>query len=462
MTDSATSPAPTAPAPIEHRLGYHVRRTVVMALPVMLARAGLVLMITVDTIMVGQLGGLDLAHFAISFAPQITLFVVGVGMLVGTSVLAAQADGAGRPEVAGRAWRLALIIAGGLGLIYMALLLPGEWILRQLGQSDEMSTGGGAVLTMWAVGMPGILFYVATSYFLEGVGRPRPGMVVMILANVVNLGLNYLLVFGHHGFPQMGAEGAVLATSIARWFMAIALIGYTLLTPAIRKYGIYAPLGADVGQQMRKLLKIGWPVALSIGFESSCFSAAATFAGWLGAVPLAAYQVAINFNAVVFMLAIGLSMATSVRVANAVGRDDQPGIAWAGWVGSSLVVPTMALASALLIFAPAAVVAVYTDDPQVVPVAIGLLAVVAWLVIFDGAQAALMGAVRGAADIWIPTIIYGVSFWLIGIPLCYLLAIRLDYGVEGLMTALGLALILATVALGWRFHLLTRRHIKAV
>ena len=160
--------------PAAHSLAHDIRRTVSLALPVMLARAGLVTLLTVDTVMVGRAGGQELAFFAIGTAPQLIMQTVGVGLLVGTVVLTAQADGAGRFGECGRIWRLALLLAGVLGLFYASIELRGEALLGLLGQDAAIAAGGARILRMWAIGMPGVMLYMATTSFLEGISRPRP------------------------------------------------------------------------------------------------------------------------------------------------------------------------------------------------------------------------------------------------------------------------------------------------
>ena len=450
--------APSLTPAAEHRIGHHVRRTVALALPVMLARAGLVVMITVDTVMVGRAGGEQLAHYAIAFAPQMLLLSVGFGLLVGATVLTAQADGAGRQTLCGRIWRLAMLVAGVIGLLDLLLLAHGEWLLRQLGQEPAIAAAGGKVLLMWGIGMPGIMLFTATSGFLEGISRPKPGMVAMILANLVNVGLNWIMIRGHWGLPAMGAEGAVLATSITRWLMFFALAAYALTMRDHARFGVWAPLKGSVGQ-IWPMLKLGAPLAVAVAFEASAFTAAATFAGWLGQVSLAAYQIAINFNALIYMLALGLTTATAVRVANAHGRGDSTGVARAGWVGAGLVFPAMAGATLLLTAAPHWVVGLYSEDPDVAALALQLMAITAWLILADGAQGVLTGAVRGASDTTVPTLIAGSSFWLLGVPLCYALAFGAGWGAVGLIWGLFASLIAAMLMLALRFHYLTRRAI---
>ena len=442
-------------------LAQHVRRTLGFALPVMVARAGLVIMVTVDTVMTGRVGAAELAYYGISFAPQIVMLTVGIGLLVGVIVLAAQADGAGRPEQCGRIWHLGLALGGGLGLVYALALSRGDAILSLLGQGPEITAGGGRALALWGPGMPAILMFVATTSFLEGIGRPRPGMVVALGANLLNAGLNWVFIFGHLGAPAMGAAGAVLATTLTRWAMLAALAGYVVTMRDGARYGVRAPLAGRFGD-LRRLLALGAPFAAGIGLETSAFAATATFAGWLGAVPLAGYQVALNATALIYMLAIGLSTATAVRVANAIGRQDRAGLAWAGWVGTGVAIVLMFAVAAGVALGADGIAALYSGDAAVRAVATAALYVVAWIVVVDGAQGVLIGATRGATDVAVPTAIYALSFWGIGVPMGYGLGVVAGYGVPGLMWSLFAALLAAGLLLGARFHAVARRPLRPI
>jgi MATE family multidrug resistance protein len=442
-------------------LGHHIRRTFALAVPVMFARAGLVVMMAVDTIMVGHTAGQELAFFSISLAPQMALLVTGTGLLIGTVVLVAQADGAGRPELAGRIWRLALLIATVLGTLFGLVLMAGEQILLLLGQQPEIAAGGGRVLAVFAPGMPAIMMYIATTSFLEGVGRPNAGMVIALGANLVNAGLNWVMIWGHFGFPAMGAEGAVLATTITRWAMAAVIIGYAVAMREHHRFGVRAPLAGHY-HFVRKLLFVGAPLAVGTALETTAFSAMTIFTGWLGETPLAAYQVTLNVVTLCFMLTLGLSTATAVRVANAVGRGDRIGMARAGWVGTGLVVALMVVLGILVGSLRELIAAAYTTDTAVRALAVVALGIAAPMLVVDGLQGVLMGAVRGAADVIVPTTLHALSFWGITVPLGYLLAIELEHGMVGIMASLVVGLVTASLLLGGRFHVISRRHIRPV
>ena len=436
----------------------HVLPTLRLAVPVMIARAGLLVMTTVDTVMCGRLTAEEIAFYGIAQVPQMALLLVGIGLLMGVVVVTAQLDGAGRQEECGRIWRLGLLNALAIGMAVTLLLWPGEAVLSWLGQDQAMAKGGGAAVTMFALGMPAIFLFTASSAFLEGITRPLPGMVVMALANILNLALNAWLMFGA---PDMGAEGAALATSITRWAMAAALIGYILLMPGRRTYGVTAAMRGHWGLQ-GKLSRLGWPMALSFALEHGAFFAAAIFAGWLGAVSLAAYHIVLNTMALIYMLAIGIAVATGVRVGNAVGVGDREGMRRAGWAGVGIGALIMLALMPFLMLANQAIVNLYTEDAAVVGLAASGLAIAAWILVSDSAQGILIGALRGAADIWPSLAIQTASFWLLAIPLSYFFTFYAKYDIFGLLYGLFFGLTMACLLLGWRFVVLTRRKVRMV
>jgi MATE family multidrug resistance protein len=450
MTSAATAQGVDLP------VREHVLRTLRLAGPVMLARAGLLIMISVDTIMCGRVAAEQLAYYGIALAPHLGFVLVGIGLLMGTVVVTAQTDGAGRPAECGRIWRLGLLNGALFGSLFGLLLLPGEAILMALGQAPAISRGGGAVLVMFALGMPAMLMFAATTFFLEGIGRSTPGMVVMAIANLVNFGLNYALMFEPW---QMGAAGAALATSITRWVMFLALAAYVLAMRHRDHYGVAAPMAGHWPLE-RKLWRLGWPIAVSFGLEHGAFFAAATFAGWLGAVPLAAYQIVLNTMGLIYMLAIGLATATAVRVGNAVGWRDRTGVAKAGWVGVGLGIAVMLSLMPVLSGWSGGIARIYTADPAVIAIAAPGLGLAAWILVVDASQGILTGALRGAADIWACIGVQFISFWLICIPVCYLLAHPLNLGVAGLLWGLFVGLLGAALLLAGRFKALTAREVR--
>ena len=437
-------------------LGHHARRTLLLAMPVMLARAGLVLMLAVDTMLVGHAGGHQLAYFAISIAPQLIMVTIGTGLLLGTVVMTAQADGAGRLDECGRIWRLALLIAVALGLLFALLQWQGEWLLRLIGESQEIAAAGGRVLAVWAFSMPALLLYMATTSFLEGITKPRAAMLVSLAANLVNVALAWGLVFGHAGLPAMGAVGAALATTITRWLMFLALAAHVLTMRDGARFGIRKPLDGYY-HLAGHLLFLGLPVALSVAFESTAFSGATFIAGWMGETPLAAYQLSINVTSFFYMLTLGLATAAAVRVGNAVGRGSQKDVVRAGWVAVGLVILLMLLIGGALRFARGSIAGLYTSNEAVGLAALPALAAISFLVVFDGIQGVLTGALRGLADVRWPMASAAISFWGVALPFCYYFGYRQAMGPEGLIWSLTASLVVASLLLGSRFAIVARR-----
>ncbi len=419
----------------------------------MAARAGLLIMVTVDAVMCGWVSADELAFYGIALVPQLALVLIGIGLLMGTVVVTAQLDGGGRQLDCGRVWRLALINALLIGIVFGLLLLPGGSILEALGQDSAITAGGGGAVVMFAYGMPGIMLFVASSAFLEGISRPMPTMVVMALANLLNIVLNVLFLFGPF---ELGAEGAALATSITRTMMGLMLTGYILLMPARDQFGVFAKMAGAWHLQSR-LIHLGWPMAFSFALEHGAFFAAATFAGWLGTVSLAAYQIVLNTMALIYMLAIGIAVATGVRVGNAVGRGDRQAMRVSGWTGVAIGTLLMVLLMPVLSFGGDVIARIYTDDPAVVRLATLGLAIASWILVADACQGILVGALRGAADIWPTLMIQTGSFWGVSIPLCYFFSFYANKDIIGLLVGLFFGLAMAALLLGWRFARLSKQ-----
>jgi MATE family multidrug resistance protein len=431
-----------------------------LAWPVMLARAGMLIMAMVDAAMIGRVSGEGLAYYGLAMAPFLFFMLTGIGLLIGTVVLVSQAHGEGDAPRCGVIWRLSLVEATVYAAAVTALLLQGPWVLATMGQEPTLAHEAGRVLQALALGMWPMLLFTATSLYLEGLGRPRPGMVVMLAANLLNAGLNALFLFGWWGLPEGGAAGAALATTLTRYAMAAVLVGWVLVLGVPRLPG--TGLWHDAPRQTRKLLRLGFPLAGANALESAAFTTMSMFAGWLGTLPAAAYLVCLNFSALVYMLAIGLGTATAVRVGAAVGRRDGAAVPLAGWTGVLLGLAIMAtLAPLVLAFRPQ-IAGFYTGDAAVVALAVPALAIVAFFLLADATQGILMGALRGAGDVRLPLAVQAIAYAGVAIPLGHTLGFRAGLGIEGLVLGLFAGLSLASVLLGLRFHRLVRGPIAAV
>lgn len=430
--------------------------TLRLALPVMAARAGMLAMVTVDTVMCGRLGGEPLAYYAIATAPFVIVMLVGLGLLSGTIVLVAQAHGAGDGPRCGLTWRASLVNAALIGTVALLLLWRAEPLLASLGQAPEVASGGAPVVRALALGMPGLMVFNATVMLLEGLGRPRPGMLVMLGANLVNLALNLLLM---HGPWTLGATGAALATTLTRWTMAAAILAYALMMRDHARLGLRGGWRGTAALQGR-LWRLGLPLAVAQGLETSAFQGLTVMSGWLGTAALAAHQAAVNLNALVYMLTLGVATAASVRVGHAVGRADRPAMRRAGWTALVLLIGVMGVIGPLLALGREPLAAIYTADPAVQTVIAGLLLAVAVTILPDGGQGVMTAALRGAADVWLPTVLHLLAWWAISVPVAYLCAFRLGMGVIGLWVGIVAGATLAWLLLSWRFAVVSSRSVR--
>ncbi|WP_439817698.1 MATE family efflux transporter [Zavarzinia sp. CC-PAN008] len=437
----------------------HLIDTALLAGPVIASRTGMLIMLTVATILVGRSGGEELAFLGLGLAPQVVIQLVGIGALQGTLVLAAQARGAGQIEQCGAVLRVALRMAGVLGLLAALACLGVGDLLHAVGQQPALADGAGAVSARLAWGMPGLLLFVTCTLFLEGMGRPRAGMIVMAFANVVFAVLCFALVLGWGPFAAMGADGAAIALSVARWAMAIPMLIWLSVLPQRQAWGFGVKATAVRGMA-RRLLRIGFPLAIAQGVESTAFTTLVIFAGWLGATALSVYQIGNNVTAVLFMAAIGTGAATAVRVGHAVGQGDAAAMRKAGWAGPTLIALLMGgLALALLAWR-AEVAAFYTADPALLAPVAGGLAVVAAVILGDGLQGVLGNALRGASDPWFPTLAQAASFWAVSVPLGYWLAFDRGLGAPGLFWGIAAGASMAALILAVRFQIVAHRPLR--
>ena len=432
-------------------ISEHIWRTLILALPVMLSRAGIVVLIVVDVAMTGHAGTLELAYYALGNAPQLLILLIGIGAMMGTVILTAQADGAGQSQQCGGIWRVAMMHALGYGLLLLLLSYGGERMLLLFGQEADLARGGGEVIIILGWSLPAMMMYVTTTMFLEGINRPLPSLVVMLLANLLNLVLNSLFIYGQWGLPALGAEGAALATTIVRWFMLIALVAYAYLQVDRRHYGIVGPI-VEPRRLGRRLRRLGYPLALSAGLESSAFNLMTMFAGLMGPVQVAAFQSTLSMISLVFMFALGFSLAASVRVANAMGRRDGVAVRRAGWVATGLAMLMLAACSGVFFIIPEQLAAIYTDEVDVALVVTAAIAMAVWVLVPDGMQAVLMGALRGMADVWPATLLFLIAFWVVMVPAGYVLGIQWQRGAVGLVQAMALGCVVAVVLLAGRFY----------
>jgi len=443
------------------RVRRHVLELLRLALPVIVARAGLLFMALVDTIFVGRYGSDDLAHLSIANAAIGLMMATGTGLVLGTLVMTANALGRNRPEECGAVWHRSLIYGGAFSLVMAVLCHFMEPVLILTGQTPELSKAGAEIAIILGWGIPAAAVYTVTAFFLEGLKRPLPGMVAMIAANVLNALVNWLLVFGNLGFPALGADGAAWASTASRIFLALCLVFYVWIMPGQAGFGVRHWQGwrwREWAQQRR----LGYGGGASIFLEAGAFTALTFFAGLLGTLPLAAYSIGLNLISLIFMVALGLGAATAVRVGVAHGRRDLKDMVLAGWVGLGVNSVAMALFGAVLWFWARPIAEAYTNDPALIPLLVPVILVATFILVVDGGQVVVANALRGRGDVLTPTLLHTVSYIVVMTPLGWLLGVHLARGAHGLFEAILIASVVSVSLLASRFHLLARRDARAM
>lgn len=438
------------------RLRGHVGDLLRLAAPVIVSRAGLMVMMAVDTAIVGRYAAQELAYYGLAHLPANIMVGTGVGLLMGTVMITAHALGAGNEAECGRSWRRSIPYALLLGVLFALISLAGAPLFRLAGQSEDLARGGGAVLAVLGLGSPGMMLFITTGFFLEGIKRPLPGMVAMVIGNLVNGLLAWALVWGHFGFPAMGAAGSAWATTIVRWAMGLGLVAYAWWMTDHARWHVRAPV-SDWWSGAAKQRHLGYAAGISIGVESGAFAALGLFAGMISPLALAAYTVGLNLIALPFMAAVGLASATAVRVGVAFGQGDRRDMAMAGWTGLAVTSAILALVGVLYRVLPETIGAIYTTDEGLLTAVAPLIAFGAWILIADGGQTVMANALRGRHDAWVPTALHFVSYAVVMIPVSALLVFGLDRGARGLFEGILIASVVSVTVLSLRFAHLSRR-----
>lgn len=427
-----------------------------LALPTIAMRSGALIMVMVDVIMLGHHASGELAVYSLSQGPVSTLMLAALGLQMGVMIVAAQLFGAGCDSLCGGVWRRGLPYALLTGGVVAVICAAGPQPFRWLGQEEHLAVGAAEVTRILGLGLPGYLGYLASGYFLEGLKRPWPATWLMLAANGLNAALNAWWIGGGWGVEAMGAAGAAWATTAARWFLCIAAAVWVWNLSDHARFRIREPAARDPAGAARQR-RLGYAAGLSIGFEAFGFSALNVMSGWFGVEALAAYAIGINILGTVFMVALGVGAATSVRVGYAVGRGDAVDAEVAGWTGLGLDVLLVAPVSLAFVAAPLAFAGFYTDDPAVCAAAAALVLWMAAILPFDGAQAVMSNALRGWGETWAPSLLQGGAYLLVMMPAGWWLGSRMGFGVSGLFAAIFGGSIVSSALLCARFRYLARR-----
>lgn len=428
----------------------HVRRTTRLALPLIAGNIAGMGMNFVDTVMAGRLGAVSLGAISIGGAVLSAVFLFVMGVLMSITPSVAQLDGAGYRLRSGRVTRQGLWLALGMTVLMWTTLRSASGLLQVMNVDAQLVPVALDYLRAVSWGAPGICLLLVLRYFSEGCGYTAPTMYLGVLGIAFNVPLNYILIYGKLGFPAMGAVGCGWATALVFLLQMLIMAVWIAVRPEYRRYHLFARFEWPNWYRLRELLIIGLPIGTMIFVEGSLFVGAALLIGSLGAVPIAAHQIAINFSALCYMIPLGLAGAMTVRVGNALGRGMSLEAMRASRAGMLMTLATQSVTASLMLLAPAWIISWYTNDQTIAALAVSLLGLAAIFQFPDGLQAAAAGALRGYKDTRWPMIYTVIAYWLFGMPVGWWLTFRGDWGAAGMWAGMIAGLGVAAVLLGFR------------
>ncbi len=433
-----------------------------LAMPVAAVQVGVMMMGAVDTVMVGHVSPRDLAAVALGNLYFFLTASFGLGTLFALDPVVSQAFGAGDRAGIARGIQRGFVMAAVLSLFTSLLLTPGLPFLTFLRQPPDVIP----IAAEYAlVSIPGVLpFYgfIVLRQSLQSMGRVAPIVVVILMANLVNVYLNWLLIFGNLGFPAMGAVGSGWATTLSRWVMLLALLA--VAWPVLRPYLWPLRPGAMAAEPLRRMFRLGAPIGAQFFLEFGVFGVIGIAMGWLGTIPMASHQVAINLASLTFMAAVGVTQAAAVLVGQAVGAGDPAQARRSAGAGLLFVGGMMTFFGVTFLSFPEVLARIYSTDMVVVGLAATLIPVAGVFQVFDGLQAVASGALRGVGDTLAPMAVNLVGFWFIGLPISLYLGFRAGLGPLGLWWGMAAGLAAVSVFLLLRVRIrfardLTRLHL---
>ncbi len=439
----------------------HIRAILVLGLPLIGSHLAQFAVHVVDTIMLGWYDLTALAASVLATSFFFVVFIMGSGFAFAVMPMVAEAAEKDDAVRIRRVTRMGMW----LSVIFATLMLPAMiWsgpLLMLAGQTEELSMLSQDYLRIAGFGLfPALLVMVLKSY-LASMERTQVVLWVTVAAIGANGGLNWLLIFGNVGFPELGLRGAAVASVITQVLTLLALGLYATRVTGLREHALFQRIWRPDPDAMLDVFRLGWPIGLTNLAESGMFSASALIIGLIGKLPLAAHGIALQIVSATFMVHIGLSQAVTVRAGRAKGRGDVAGLGRGGLAGVALSLAVVGVTMVAFLAVPELLVAgfIAPDEPErdaILAIGAALLAVAALFQLVDAGQVMALGVLRGIQDTRVPMIMAAFSYWVMGIPASYILGITLGYGGVGVWLGLVIGLLFATILLWWRFLRLYR------
>ncbi|MTI33380.1 MATE family efflux transporter [Xanthovirga aplysinae] len=434
----------------------HIKKHFLLAYPVMLSQLGHMLAGQADTLMVGRLGAKDLAAASLANSIFGIVMMFGIGVSMAVTPLVATAHGENDNKKVATIFKHGVLTVLITALLLFVILLLGTDALRYMNQPDEVVQLAIPYSIYLSASLLPLMVFQAFKQFAEGLSDTKWAMYISVGANLLNICMNFVFIYGKMGFPAMGLNGAGLATLIARLLMALAMVLYVYNAGRFQKYWQKVNLKGFHRQEFRKILNIGLPTGFQFIFEVGAFSAAAIMTGWIGTHAQAAHQIAISLGAVTYMMASGIGAAATVRVGNLFGGKDIADMRIAGFVAFGMGILFMAFMGGGFLLFKDILPHFYVTEEEVIGIASSLLIIAAFFQVSDGVQVVGLGALRGMGDVKVPTIFAVLAYWVVGLPVGYLLGFTFNMEAEGIWYGLLIGLSISGCLMLLRFHVLSR------
>lgn len=433
----------------------HFSKTFSLAYPVMLSQLGQVLVGVADSMMVGRLGAEPLAAASLANSIFFVVLMFGVGVSMSITPLVAMADGKNKSNRISRLFNHGFLINMSTALMLFLLILLASPLLSHLNQPDEVVVLAIPYLAIITLSLVPFMFFQTYKQFAEGLSQTKQAMYITIFCNGINIFLNWVLIYGKLGFPALGLNGAGWATLISRVLMGFMMYWYVSRSKRYSVYNLKITLQKLNFPMISRILRIGVPTGFQFIFEVGAFSTAAIMMGWIGVTALASHQIAINLASISYMMASGLSTAAMVRVGNQLGQGNIQTMREAGFTVFIMVALFMSISAFIFITFREFLPSLYISDPEVIQMSATLLIIAGIFQLSDGIQVVGLGALRGMADVKVPTLVTLIAYWVIGLPLGYILAFHFSMSEVGIWLGLLLGLTLTGLMLLYRFHSLS-------
>lgn len=432
----------------------HLRAILILGLPLIGSHLAQMAIHTTDVLMIGWYGVPELAALTIASALFFVIFIVGSGFAFAVMPLVAEAHASNDEVQMRRVTRMGCWASIVYGAVFIPLLWWSEAILLGAGQQPEVASFAQDYLRIAIIGMVPALIVMTLKSFLAGLERTAVILWITLIALGMNALINYALIFGNFGAPSLGIRGAAIASIFVEFATLAALCVYIHLK--LPEYNLFQNLFGKDTEALMQVIRIGWPIGLTMLAETGLFVASATMMGWIGTNELAAHGIAMQWASITFMIHLGFSNAATIRAGNALGRKDQVGLRRGAATVTILSLLVSLIVAAIFVIYGKSLIGVFLDAEnidavEIIQIGALLLIMAALFQLTDCFQVVSLALLRGLQDTKAPMVIAAISYWGLGIPCSFILGITLGWGAVGIWTGLVIGLTLASVLLGYRF-----------